>query len=178
MNGTPFRHAVAIDTNVFEHLFFPQKNTDRHINRLLQHIHEHSAKLLVDEKSRILREYLRILENRTIQTSVHLNETQLLRALIRDNPSIKVAVNDLDELMAAIESVIEGHRQKTDRTFVYIAFSYGGDLISNDEGDIVSNRSQLKRKARHVCVNSRNSRILNSQEAYELTTIDLHNALS
>ena len=166
MNDFPFQHAVAIDTNVFEHLFNCQENTGHHINNLLLYLKSNDVKLLMDNELRILKEYKKIIEPRLSANSDHLNEIQVMRSWLIDNPPITVTVNNLDELMSAIKSVITGHNQTTDRTFVYVAFSHGGDLISNDEQDIIRNRGKLKRKARRVCPASRKSKILNSTEAY------------
>lgn len=169
MNDYPFQHAVAIDTNIFEHLFNPQENTEKHINQLLLHLKSNNVKLLLDNGSRILREYKKIIEPRLNANSDHLNEIQVMRSWLIDNPTIIVSVNNFDGLMNAIESEISGHNQITDRTFVYVAFSWGGDLVSNDERDIVSKRRQLKRKTRHESSNSQYSNIFNSREAYEQT---------
>ena len=37
MTDAAFKDCIAIDTNVFIHLFDPVWNTDSHINKLLEH---------------------------------------------------------------------------------------------------------------------------------------------
>ena len=39
---------IAIDTNVFEHLFNPEKNTDNHIWNLIERLYKDEIGLLID----------------------------------------------------------------------------------------------------------------------------------
>ena len=48
---------VAIDTNVFEHLFNPKKNIDDHIGLLLTCLESGEVKLIGDTEGRIAHEY-------------------------------------------------------------------------------------------------------------------------
>ena len=69
--------------------------------------------------------------------------------------------------MESIKGVIEVQKGKpvTDRFFVYVAFKKDRVLVTNDRGDILNNRKELKRKAKTLRL--KDADILNSQEAYE-----------
>lgn len=174
MSELIYKQAIAIDTNVFEHLFFPQRNDSCHINKILRFLMEGEAKLLVDE-NRIPKEYHKILGQRLQTHSEHLDEVQLLRYWLNSELWKTIPVDELDQLMRAIKVVVRGNRQITDRTFVYVAFSQGENLITNDMGDLFqvggkrrrpNMHTQLKRKTKRVCPASRESRILTSSEVF------------
>ena len=58
MTNDPFKDAVAIDTNVFEHIMNPQQNVASHISELLSYLQERKIGLIVDQSGRVAGEYL------------------------------------------------------------------------------------------------------------------------
>ena len=164
MNEPSPQYAIAIDTNIFEHLFNPQENQHQHITKLLQHLQNEGYSILVDSDQKIQKEYLSLVDR--LHHDNNLNETQLLRYWMTPDIAVKITVNGTDRLMNAIRGVMNYHNQKTDRTFVYVAFSQGKNLVSNDYSDIINNRTKLKQKSKHVCPACRQSQLLDSQEAY------------
>ena len=128
--------AVAIDTNVFQHLLNRQDNVDSHINRLLEHLIGERTNLVVDAQGFIASEYKQQLERRLGESDNVRNEIQILRYWILRAQRRQVPVND-DDLMKAICDVIEEVAENVDRTFVYVAFRQGTTLISNDLRHII-----------------------------------------
>lgn len=180
MNDSCSWGAVAIDTNVFEHVFHPDENRARHIDKTLEYLQNDNTKLLVDTKSKIHKEYLSRLD-RLLRKSERNHEISVLRYWLAPETQEKVDVVEQSELMNAIKGVIQGHSANTDRTFIYVAFFRGKNLISNDRDDIVvgptpelglqERRHRLKQATKRVCKPSQQSRIMTSLEAYnELET--------
>ena len=166
--------AIAIDTNVFEHLFNPEQNRCDHINAILQDLIESGAKLLVDSKSRIPNEYHNRLDPR-LDSPEHLNEINLLRYWL-NREVWKTVPGDRPPLMTAIRDVMRGPDRSTDRVFVYVAFHQGENLLSNDLTHVVEGhpkrqhsqvRDELRNKTKRVHPPSKSSHILTSQEAFE-----------
>lgn len=163
---------IAIDTNVFEHLFNPEKNTNDHILYLIGRLRKDKIRLLIDgprEKSRIRGEYYERLSpyvNSSLQRG--RAESVLLRyfLLLPENYKV-VKVNQKDDLMESIKGVIEVQKGKpvTDRFFVYVAFKKERVLVTNDNRDILSKKKELKHKAKILRL--KGADILSSQEAYE-----------
>lgn len=163
---------IAVDTNVFEHLFNPEKNTNDHILYLIGRLRKDKIRLLIDgprEKSRIRGEYYDRLSpyvNSSLQRG--RAESVLLRyfLLLPENSKV-VNVNQKDDLMESIKGVIEVQKGKpvTDRFFVYVAFKKERVLVTNDSRDILSKRKELKGKAKKRRLEGAD--ILSSQEAYE-----------
>ena len=177
MNDSATWSVVAIDTNVFLHLFNREKNPGCHIHRILTHLQANNTKLLIDNKSKIFNEYEGSELTQRLQESERSNEISILRywLMVPENRE-KVSVNDRDDLMSAIRSIVHEAKKDVDRVLIYVAFSQGKNLISNDEIHIVTGpeseqrrgtrRSRLKRKAKSVCRASRQSEIMTSSEAY------------
>ncbi len=185
MNDLHTWDAVAIDTNVFEHIFNDCENTDLHINDLLKNLQKNQTKLLVDSKSRIVKEY-RTRIGRRLSNSVYLDEVHILRYWLASQATQKeVDVDEPSDLMNAIKGVIHEPKSNVDRTFVYVAFSQGKNLISNDEEHIVigpepewgqrDRRLRLKKSVRNICKPSRQSEIMTSMEAHVRVKTDLQN---
>ena len=175
MSDSPLQDAVAIDTNVFEHLLNPQNNIDKHINFLLLHLQEKDVKLLVDDKSRISKEYqLRIVPviEGADDTGI---EIFILRYWMNHTPRLEVGVNRSDELMKIIETILSERDEIVDRILVYVALSQGKILISNDRKHIIcgSRKESARSSRRHrLLKESKRKRpmgagILTSLEAYQ-----------
>ena len=176
MNDSCAWDAVAIDTNVFEHLFNDCENPDKHINNLLESLQKNNTKLLVDNKSRITKEYhIRI--SPRLNNPEKLNESHVLRYwLANQETQKKIDVDEPSDLMNAIKEVVHEPNSNEDRTFIYVAFCQGKNLISNDHVHIVAGpktekkpgerRHRLKQSARKTCKASRQSNIFTSLEAH------------
>ena len=173
MTSSPFQDAVAIDTNVFEHLLDPQENADLHINRLLVNLRELETCLIVDSGRRISSEYNHRIGHRIANTYDTRTEIYILRYWMEFAPRQEVQVSGVDNLMTEIKDVIIEQGEAVDRIFVYAAFRQGKALISNDKAHIVdgpiTERGGFPRRHR-LLRRTRNSRpegadILTSQEA-------------
>ena len=168
MSDTPFEGCVAIDTNVFLHLFNPQENTDRHIDRVLVYLYEQGIALIVDDKGRIRGEYENQIRPIVEKSDEMRFEIQILRAwFLPDAPRRVVSLDMRDSLMQAIRNAMP--TDSTDRIFVYVAFKEGKILISNDREDIVSQRQRLLNDTRRIRkrIGSDDAEILTSQEAHD-----------
>ena len=171
MTATSFWDCVAIDTNVWIHLLNPQDNVDSHINKLLDNLRRQGIALIVDDQGKIAKEYL----NSVFRRYQGMDETQSERYLLRyclRAPRRVVTLNDLDDLMNAIEEVICESDKDADRTFVYVSLKIGKILISNDMRDIVrgSGQEQTWRRDRLLGdtegLRPNGADILTSQEAH------------
>ena len=176
MSNSVFQGAVAIDTNVFEHIFNKEKNVDSHIDDLLLSLQEDSIRLLVDEGSKIFDEYERIIGPK-LAYSEHNYEISVLRYWLGTQETWEpVDVVSPSELMAAIKRIVHEPDENVDRILVYVALYRGKNLISNDEVHIVigpqrewgdfERRHRLKKQTRNICKASRQSEILTSVEAH------------
>ncbi len=176
MTSNPFQDAVAIDTNVYEHILNPQQNVDYHISELLTYLQDQQLKLIVDDDGRIFGEYLNQLEQLISQSDDVKDEILILRYWILLAPRISVEVTLNDEMMNAIKNVITEVSENVDRIFVYVAFHQGRTLISNDQRHIVvgpprergqsERRVRLLRSTRRRRMRPDGADILTSQEAH------------
>lgn len=146
MTTGPFEDCVAIDTNVFEHLLNPQMNSESHISELLIYLQEQGIQLIVDDSNRISNEYDNRLSSILSNASYTNTEIYIMRYWIRHAARREATVDRNDELMRAIRAVIPGNSEGVDRVFVYVAFSLGRILISNDRIHIVIGPSRERRQ--------------------------------
>ena len=177
MTSSPFQDAVAIDTNVFEHLLDPQENADLHINKLLVFLHELGTSLIVDNGKRISNEYNHRIGPRIANQYDTRNEIYILRYWVEYAPRQEVQVFGADTLMTAIGNVIVELREAVDRIFVYVAFRQGKVLISNDKAHIVdgpvTERGRYPRRHR-LLSETRRWRRTRPDDADILTSIEAH----
>ena len=172
MRVAPFEEAVAIDTNVFLHLLNPRQNTGAHIHWLLMYLQSQGIALIVDTDDRIGREYKHHIGPVFSGTDDRSNEIFLLRYWYNFAQRQHVTVSGNDRLMAAIRQVITEPSEAVDRIFVYVAFTTGNELISNDRTHIVDGpvhgtgqrRRNLLRSTRRIRPNGAD--ILTSEEAH------------
>ena len=175
MMNNPFSDAVAIDTNVFEHIMNPQQNLNDHISELLAYLQDQHTCLIIDDGDRISGEYLNQLAALISRSDDVGNEISILRYWILYAPRIPVKVTLNDNMMIAIRSVIIEPSENVDRIFVYVAFKQGNVLISNDLTHIVvgptreasqgERRHRMLRQTRRM--RPRGAVILTSQEAHD-----------
>jgi len=164
---------IAIDTNVFEHLFNPEKNVNNHIWNLIERLRKDKIGLLIDspddprKESRIMGEYDRRLLPYVKPRQEVGAESVLLKIFFENAKLVKVYVNQTDKLMGSIKGIIGMRKGEPviDHFFVYVAFKKERVLVTNDRGDILNNRKELKRKAKTLRL--KDADILNSQEAYK-----------
>ena len=174
---TPQGIAVAIDTNVFEHILNPQENIDYHINGLLSQLQQDNARLVVDSGRRIRGEYNQQLTPIIRNGDDMRNEMQLLRYWILYAPEPDtVSVHD-DRLMTAIRKVIVERSEGVDRIFVYVALKQGKTLITNDRRHIVNGPSRESKQGarRHRLLSD--TRRLRPNGANILTSNEAHSQL-
>ena len=169
MTNSPFQEAVAIDTNVFEHLLNPQNNTSGHIDILLQHLRQQSVALLVDDSGRISQEYNHRIGPMIQHTHDERGEKYTLRYWMRFAHRSQTTVDRSDKLMATIRSIISEPSTAVDRILVYVALSQGKILISNDKLHIIcgpiGQRPQHQRRRRLLRKSRKGADIITSQEA-------------
>lgn len=165
---------IVIDTNVFEHILNPQKNTDDHIDTLLGSLIRDGVNLIVDEDRRIEGEY----ENRIKPMFRNISDEDIKLHLLQfwiefqiDNRK-RVCVSHNDRLMMAIKGVITEKEESVDRIFVYVAFKCDRILITNDGEHIIKGKSKERPERRRTLLkNTRKHRpnqraeILSSSEA-------------
>ena len=173
MSNSPFQDAVAIDTNVFEHILYPQENINSHINGLLGHLYAEKVCLIVDDGNRILDEYNHRIGPRFRNADEESNEIYLLRYWILYAPKLSTSVAN-DQLMNKIRQVIVEPGEAVDRILVYVAFKQGKALISNDRMHIVRGPNSEQSERRHrILRDTRNLRpdgaaIVTSLEAFSM----------
>lgn len=138
---------VTIDTNVFVHLFNPQNNADKHIDRLLASLVERQVMLCIDDNSRILGEY----QIHIVPLFKAASDQDLrifwLRYFLIDAGKHVVAVNFGDALMVAIRRHIR-FAEPSDHVFVYVAVSSNTILVSNNPRHITDHRKNLRKCAK------------------------------
>ncbi len=172
MTTSPFKDAVAIDTNVFEHILNCQENTHSHINELLQHLQNQVVSLIVDDRGRIAGEY----NNRIgpiIRKSDDIREAiYILRYWVLNCPRLATRLVLNDALMKAIRGVIVELDQAVDRIFVYVALRQGRVLISNDRMNIVEGPPSESPERRHRLLQDTSK--FRTGDADILTSLDAH----
>ena len=172
MTDAAFEDCIAIDTNVFIHLFDSTWNTDSHINKLLEHFQQ-GIELIVDDSGRIAGEYDHQITPRIRSSDDTRNEIYILRYWMEVVPRRKVGLDNGDRLMQEIRDVVVELSENVDRIFVYVAFKTGKILITNDLMHIVEGpdtestprRQRLLRSTRRL--RHRDADILTSREAYD-----------
>ena len=153
---------VAIDTNIFIHLFNPQNNEDSHIDQLLSHLAKLEYSLCVDSTNKIANEYqekLIPMIERQDDRGIQLYILRFWMALAR--VSVEIDVTDL--LMQRIRQVIQEHDEHVDRAFIYVSCKGNCCLVTNDNEHILSRRRVIKEKTRKLRGDA--SIILDSREA-------------
>ena len=162
---------IAIDTNVFEHLFNAQNNVSDHIETLLGKLAYDHVHLIIDKDGRIWNEYTNRIINE-IRNPINRNYEHLLRYWLNvDAKNKDVNVNQRDNLMVSIKRVIRGGKT-TDKIFVYVAIHEKRVLITNDRNDILdenNNKNQRRDKLLKIAKlqGFKSARIYNSREAYD-----------
>jgi len=172
---------IAIDTNVIEHLFNPEMNTEGHITSFITHLFKefegappaHEKKIfLVDDGDRIFNEYNQRLKRRLEKLGDKQKEGGAERTLASwiINPCFhfKVPIKNHPELMRIIERYAPREQPNNDKYFVYVAFAKGRTLVTNDPGilkNAVKLRNSTKRARRKIHRNEDQSGILCSSSA-------------
>lgn len=128
---------IAIDTNVFMHLFNPSANTDDHITNLLFVLMNDGIKLAVDDGSVIENEYLEKLAP-TIEANFDMDVTiVVLRHWMLYASRNAVTIDPRGQLVKCIKKVIHEPKEKVDRTFVAVVCTIGRILVTNDAVQIL-----------------------------------------
>ncbi|MCY4229054.1 MAG: hypothetical protein OXF20_15475 [Gammaproteobacteria bacterium] len=157
--------AIAMDTNVFGHLtHYSGINKNQHINKLLKYLIKSQISLLVDKDNKILNEYKHHLNKPTFKRKYDKREESYFLQYFMDPARHKpVFVNETDDLWNAIIAIVDDPNE-VDQRLVYVAFCKGKLLLSNDNEDIVSQRSLLFEKTKGK--REKGSDIMNSQQAF------------
>ena len=164
---------VAVDTNVFEHLMNPQNNTGNHIHQLLTQFIKDKILLLIDDKKKIIHEYLQNFQEYLKYESDRMGEGRLLFHFFKKENHKIVCVDPSDSLMSSIKQIIP-RQEVTDMFFVYVAFKKNRTLVTNDRKDIIDEgtkygerRRKLIRKTKQYRPSGERNKakILTSQEA-------------
>ena len=161
---------IAIDTNVFEHLFNSQENRNNHIDKLLGQLFRDGIKLLVDKGSRITNEYKDRL-GRRIRQMKHSDKGLLLKHWI-DPMNHNPIPTPNDNLRSKIKQIVRTGASGTDITFVYVALSTGKVLITNDKHDIIDEGTKPNQRRQKLLTipkkigRKNGADILTSEESY------------
>ena len=174
--------AIAIDTNVFEHILDPEMNVGNHINELLETLAFDDVSLIVDAERRIQNQYRNRLEEKFNNASEKGNSLYIYKLWFekRMNARKIVHVNLSDDLMVTINGILL-RSERVDKILVYVAFKEGRKLVTNDNSDIVNGqpkerntrRAALKKKTKRirrrlgVTNNNDKSDILDSNQAHQ-----------
>ena len=173
---------IAIDTNVFEHLFNPEINLNDHIDSLLNFLASKEVKLIGDTKGRIANEYKTRLghffdsQDSAVKIT-HQNYIEILRYWFRpETLKKKISVHQGNSLMQAIKKIVT-NGDGTDRVFVYVSISADRILITNDRRDIIdlgNKRGERRRKLHRLAKREGKKRvkILTSKEALEEVEVE------
>jgi len=140
---------IAIDTNVFEHLMNPQKNTCNHIYKLLTQFIKDKILLLTDNRRKIINEYLQNLPEYLKYKNDRMGEGTLLFHFLKIENHEVIHVDLSDNLMSAIKKIIPEHK-KTDRFFVYVAFKRNKIFVTNDRKDIIDEGTKYGERKRKL----------------------------
>ena len=176
MSEIPFKDCVAIDTNVFLHLLNCQNDPDSHITKLLQYLSTIGTTLLVDDRGRIVGEYLHQLAPIMRNMDETRNERYILSYWMHPDRRQDIAFSGNDQLIMAIKQVIHEQTETVDRILVYVAFKVGGALISNDRMHIVDGPPNESSLRRHRLL--RSTRKLRPNGADILTSQQAHAVIS
>jgi hypothetical protein len=153
----------VIDTNVFEHLLYDEKNLvlgdldtkteEKHINKLLKFLQRQGYKLCMDKQKRIKEEYKYRLGQRIKNSSDERDEILILRywILLHDPHFIDTEINlSLDKILKTIILNDDDKPETTDCIFVHIAAMNRCNLVTNDSdytlAEDPSSRNKNKKK--------------------------------
>ncbi len=180
MKNSLTNDCIAIDTNIFLHLFHPEINEENHIGELLNSVSEtddgRRVSLIVDAGGKIEREYERKwYEYRKVESQEH-HRYRLEDWFLPDRRSrVQIPVDQNGALMRAIKNIVAGARKSgssVDRIFVYVAIEKNRILITNDRADIIDGggkpgerKNKLLRVAKKH--NRKDARIYTSREAHQ-----------
>lgn len=165
------KNCIAIDTNIFKHLFNKQVNTCNHIEFLLSKLYS-SHCLLTDKKGTILNEYYHILGPLLLSTK-NSDHQKLIKGWIHSHNRREVDVKEYQHktLTPAIRKILITN-DAADTTFICVAIIEDTTLITNDRSTIIDKGSQKNFRRKKLlklakkspyCQNS--FRILDSREA-------------
>jgi len=155
------RDTIAIDANVFRHMFNPQNNVDGHIHALLNQLMDDKIKLLIDDEGEILKECNHQLKPYLKSEDDRYAEGPLLLYWFRQANQKLVPVDSIDDLMTAINPIVPPCKG-ADRFYVYVALKEGRILVTNDKKDIWNVRDSLL----EIEARAEGADILTSQEAH------------
>lgn len=168
--------AIAIDTNVFVHMFNDRENHEQHIDKLLRSLMSDSVDLCLDKSKFIATEYEEKLSRRIRESDDTGIRLQILRYWMDNDTKREVAIERTGDLMRNIKGVIHENRESVDRMFVAVAFVADVVFVTNDDIHILigppgeRNKNTHPRRARLLKVAKRlrlgkNSDILASRTA-------------
>ncbi len=140
---------ITIDTNVFQHLFNPEVNTERHIDDLLRDWMRERRGLCRDSGGRIFQEYRHILEPIIRSRSDDGSRLTLLRYWLAQAQAIEVDLDQGGELMSCVKKCLRRSRaESSDQVLAGVAIEADSNLVSNDKGHLIKNREKLAQCAR------------------------------
>ena len=152
---------IVIDTNVFEHLLYNEKNIilgdletkteEKHINKLLKVLQSQGYQLCMDRQKRIKEEYKHRLIQRIKDSSDERDEIQILRYwIVLHTPHfIDKEINlPLDKILKTIILNDRGEPETTDCIFVHMAALNKCDLVTNDSDYTLSEELSQKDRSK------------------------------
>ena len=156
---------IAIDTNIFKDLLNPRKNTNCHIEKLLDALQSDCICLIVDKGGKIDGEYCTSIYNEVNDGNASSEYTELLRYWL--NSDDWKEVDTRNGPTSAIKNII-GQNNTVDATFVCVAMVSDKTLITNDRADIINKgkRGKLLKLAKKMPCKCKSFEILDSKEAH------------
>lgn len=162
-------YLIVIDTNVFEHLLYDEKNIilgdlatkteEKHINKLLKVLQSQGYQLCMDRQKRIKEEYKHRLIQRIKDSSDERDEIQILRywIVLNTHHFTEQEINlPMDKILKTIILNDEDQPETTDCIFVHMAALNKCDLVTNDSDYTLSDKLSQKGKGKKQKKNHKN----------------------
>lgn len=145
----PPENQILIDCNVFVHLCTRDENfnADGHVSTLLASLAAESCTLLVDDGGAFKHEYDSFVTPHFQRESEVGADIPVLRYWMDPQNHTERRASGNRQLSRAIATVIVENEQ-ADRAYVYISFSEGSVLVTNDENHIVLGPRHLRNPER------------------------------
>ncbi|TWU46498.1 hypothetical protein Poly59_54710 [Rubripirellula reticaptiva] len=134
----PPGNQILIDTNVFKHLCDKNAkyNPDGNVDNLLSRLLTSGCRLIVDDQNLFREEFERIVAPQFEREFETEREVYLLRYWADIGNQDEQEIKKNQDLIKAIRRVII-ENERTDIAYVYLAFTHGRVLVSNDGNHIV-----------------------------------------
>lgn len=171
----PVEKYVAIDTNIFEHLYNPPVQNCHHVEFLLITLLK-PCLLLIDKSEIIANEYIHRLKP-YFKNSPNSDYSKLIKGWLHPDHCKKVVITDHKHkvLKSRIKKILNTN-DSVDTAFICVAIIKDTRLITNDRSTIIDQgnqknsrrRDKLLKLAKKLPCRRKSFTILDSSEMYQL----------